>query len=233
VTGCGGTLSGETYATAPILTDCTVTATFTPYTAVEVLSPNGGEIIASGSIYTIRWGAPPGTAEFKIKLSLDNGLTWNWITPNPVTGNSYVWTVTPPLGNKKNCLLKVVAYNASHVKTGSDASNSTFKIEVLRVNIPATGDSVKSGAKQSITWTTNTTKRLVAKVKLSYTKDGGVTWIKIETRSGDQGFYDEWFVQKVENPKYKCKVRVELKDQNGIVLAKDASDGYFTILPPD
>jgi hypothetical protein len=233
VTGCGGTLSGDTYTTAPINADCSVTATFTPFTAVEVLSPNGGEIIPSGSDYTIRWGAPPGTAEFKIKLSLDNGLTWSWITPNPVTGNSYVWTVAPPLGNKKNCLIKVMGYNASHVKTGKDVSNSTFKIEVVRLDYPAGGDSIASGATHSISWTTNVTQKQVTKAKLSYTKDGGATWIAIGNTPGNPGFYDGWFVQGVANPKTNCRVKVELKDKNGIILGQDATDGYFTILPPD
>jgi photosystem II stability/assembly factor-like uncharacterized protein len=47
VTGCGGTLSGNTYTTGPIISDCTVTATFAANAATQTVTPIA---IGSGSI---------------------------------------------------------------------------------------------------------------------------------------------------------------------------------------
>jgi hypothetical protein len=47
VTGCGGTLAGNTYTTGPITVDCTVTASFAPGPATYTVTPSAG---ANGSI---------------------------------------------------------------------------------------------------------------------------------------------------------------------------------------
>ena len=43
---------------------------------VTLLAPNGGEIIPSGSVYTIEWEAAEEVKTFKLKYSMDNGATW-------------------------------------------------------------------------------------------------------------------------------------------------------------
>ena len=58
------------------------------YTAMQVLIPNGGEIIPSGSTYAITWGAPPNVVKFKLKYSLNNGVTWTAI-PEYIDGYSF------------------------------------------------------------------------------------------------------------------------------------------------
>jgi hypothetical protein len=35
----------------------------------------------------------------------------------------------------------------------------------------------------------------------------------------------------VKTTRTQCKIKVELKDEGGIVLGQDASDNYFTIQP--
>ena len=57
VRGCGGTLSGGTYATGAITDDCTVTATFeiNTYTITAAAGPNGG-ITPSGRV-TVTYGS--------------------------------------------------------------------------------------------------------------------------------------------------------------------------------
>jgi hypothetical protein len=197
----------------------------------SAFTPNGGEVLPSGGIYTIRWDAPIEAVNFKLKYSMDNGLTWNPIpnTGDFVQGKSYDWTVPKPWGNKKNCLVKVTWYDSSGAKIGADRSDAPFTIEVVKLTSPNGGDTLTSGDIHTVTWATNNTKNPVAKVKLYYTKDGGSTWNSIFTfRDTNPGSYD-WQVPCVRNDKASCKVKVTLFDDSGNIVGEDASNGYFTI----
>jgi len=216
------TIAGETF-------------TVTQNGAVIVLTPNGGEVIpsgSSGSPYPITWEAPAEATIFDLMLSFDNGSTWK-LTANNVTGTSYPWTVPKPLANQRECLIKVIGYDASDVKIDSDKSDSTFTIEVVRLTAPSDpGIFLTSGDSYTITWTTNDTKRAVAKVKLFFTKNGGITWERITTFTGSNPGSFNWLpVPEVQVPKPQCKIKVELLDGVGNVLGQDVSDNFFTINP--
>jgi hypothetical protein len=43
--------------------------------SMTLLTPNGGEVLASGFPYTISWTAPSSAVKFKLKYSVDNGRT--------------------------------------------------------------------------------------------------------------------------------------------------------------
>jgi len=201
-----------------------------PFGDFILLSPNGGEVIPSGSTHTIWWGAPSGVANFKLKYSLDNGNTWQLLARD-VTGNSYDWQVATPRKNKKKCLVKVIGYSASGKKLGADGSDLTFTIEVLTVTSPNGGETLTSGTLHTITWTTNETKNPVEKVVLKYTKNGGRTWKKITAIEGNNPEEHLWTVPDVPKIKNKCLVKVVLKDAKGNTVGSDTSDGYFTIEP--
>jgi hypothetical protein len=192
---------------------------------ITLLSPIGGEVIPSGSTYTIKWVATSEAVKFKLHYSKDNGKTWILIASN-VTGTSYNWLIPIFFDNKKQCLVKVKAFNSSGVQIGKDKSNSTFTIEVVKLTSPDGGETLTRGTPYTITWTTNTTKNPVTSVKLTYTTNGGTTWTLIDTPSGNPGSYN-WTVPNVSSS--SCKVKVVLKDASGTALGKDASDGFFTI----
>jgi hypothetical protein len=192
-------------------------------------APNGGEVIPSGSNYTIEWEAPLEMAIFKLKCSMDNGKQWIPIDSG-ITDTSYDWTVPTPPKNKTKCLVKVIGYNASGKKVGADSSDAPFTIEVLTVTAPSGGETCTSGDPYTVTWTTNGTKKPVEKVVLKYTQNGGKKWKKIDRLAEDTGTY-EWTVPGVPKAKGKCLVKVVLKDANGKTVGSDTSDGYFTIEP--
>jgi len=205
---------------------------YTKNVAVTLLSLNGGEVIASGSTFTIQWEASSQATKFRLEYSLDNGLTWIQIPgADDLTGNSYDWSVPKPWVNKKKCLVRVIGYDASEVKVGSDRSDAPFTIEVVKLTSPnGGGPPLKSGTEHSITWATNRTKNPVAKLKLYYTINGGTTWNLIKTLKGNPGSHP-WLVVTVKKPRTDCKIKVELNDISENILGTDASDGYFTIQP--
>jgi hypothetical protein len=199
------------------------------YHHFTLTAPDGGEIIPSGSTYTIKWIAPPDVVSFNLKYSLNNGRKWKVIAEG-LTGNDHGWTVPTPRKNKKKCLVKVIGYDDSDAKVGADTSDAPFTIALVEVTSPSEGETLISEIPYTIEWDTYGTKRPVEKVKLLYTKNGGRTWNKIETLEGDPGFYD-WLVPDVAKTKSKCLVKVVLKDANGKTVGSDTSDGYFTIQP--
>jgi photosystem II stability/assembly factor-like uncharacterized protein len=196
--------------------------------SVRLLSPNGGEIIPSGSQYSITWTAAQSTAYVKLQYSLDNGTTWTLIARNIGGTNPYAWTVPAPANNAPNCLVKVTAFNASGTALGSDQSNGPFIIEVIKLASPNGGGALKAGTAQTITWNTNTTKNPVTRTVLHYTTDNGATWTKIIGLTGNPGTY-AWTVPVTSGNKNECKVKVTAFDASNLSVGSDVSDAPFTI----
>jgi len=230
----GGGCSGTGFCEITMNADAVVTATFTEApTTLTLLSPNGGEVIPSGSTYTIQWEAPSWAVSFKLLYSLKNGAPGTWVPiANNVPGTSQDWIVPTPRNNKTKCRVKVIGYDFSEKKVGADRSDRPFTIEVVKLTSPNGGETLPSGDIPTITWTTHETKRDVSRVILNYTKNGGNTWNKIDTLDGNPGSYDGWTVPDVPKTKSKCKVKVVLKDARGNTVGSDVSDASFTISPP-
>jgi hypothetical protein len=223
------TATGATNSPVSISVTLTVNPLPPPPPILALLSPNGVEVIPSGSTYAIRWNTPPEAVKFTLKYSLNNGSTWKLIASNR-TGTSYDWHVPTLSNNKTKCLVKVIGFNSSGTKVGEDTSDSTFTIEVVKLTSPDGGEVLTSNSTHTITWRTNATKNPVAKVNLFYTVTGGSTWAKIKTLTGNPGIYN-WTLPSVTVPKTQCKVKVVLRDSGGVTVGSDVSDGFFTIQP--
>lgn len=98
------------------------------YTAVTVLSPNGGEALSSGGTFAIRWGAPAKAVSFKLQYSLNGGKTWLAVVSGKVKGASYQWKVPKVTSNRTNCLVKVTGYDSKGKAAGTDKSDRPFTI---------------------------------------------------------------------------------------------------------
>jgi hypothetical protein len=203
-----------------------------PVTTPKLYSPNGGEFVRSGSYYFIKWGAPAEAVLFDLKLSYDNGTTWNTIATG-LPRDAYQWLVPTLKENKTKCLVKVIGYDGSKSKVGTDTSDGPFTIEVIKLDSPNGGATYISGEHHSIVWTTNATKSTVDKVVLSYTLNDGSTWLNIVTYSANNTGIHDWEIPPVTQSKAKCKVKVVLKNKSGDTIGSDVSDGYFTINPMD
>ena len=103
------------------------TITINSYPHVTLLSPNGGEILESGSIYPVEWEAPPNAVKFRLRYSIDNGATWLSVHSEPyVLGTIYSWTVPTLKKDEAQCLMKVMGYDSKSSLVSSDRSDAVF-----------------------------------------------------------------------------------------------------------
>jgi hypothetical protein len=196
---------------------------------LRVLSPNGTEIVPSGSSQDITWRACSAATKFDLFYSVDKGITWISIATGQPEG-TYSWTAPKLKTNKTGCLVKVVGKTDGKAKVGEDRSDSTFTLEVVKLLTPNGGEGWGAGTTQRIEWRTNETSSDVARVKLLYTLDGGIIWKPVTPAplDGNPGFYD-WSLPSPPATKTKCKVKVILLDLNNKSLGTDLSDKFFRI----
>jgi ribosomal protein L30E len=210
-----------------------------PFTieGVRLISPNGGEVLKSGSPCLIEWeinGTKSPVTKVNLYYTTDAGVSYVLINPTPLDGAStnYNWTVPTPLSNKKStCYVKVIAYNGSTV-IGLDASDKPFTIEVVKVIQPNGGETLSSGSSYQVQWEINGTKSPVTKVNLYWATDGGVSYVLINPTPLDGASRSYSWVPTVKGTRTMCKVKVVLYDTKNVILGSDVSDNCFTILLP-
>ena len=197
---------------------------------LNVLSPNGGEMIPSGSTHTIEWeaiGDLVSDLTYTVEYSTDGGSTWKLIADG-LTETTHDWTVPKPTKNLRNCLVRVRGIDSDGKRRGVDKSDSAFTIEVTRLTSPNGGEAWEAGTTKTIAWTTEATVRDVAMVKLFYSKDGGSSWTLIQPIAGNPGTHD-WTVPAPNGNKKSCLVKVILYDSSDKQVGADTSDDPFKI----
>ncbi len=199
------------------------------YNTVTVLTPNGGEVMPSGSIHTIWWGASLEAVNFDLLYSIDNGSTWINIAKN-VAGTSYNWVLPIPQSNLNRCLVQVIGYDSSGGIVGKDISDATFAIEVIKITSPNGGETLISNSTWRIRWRTNGTARPVANVLIYGSKDAGSTWQLLAICPGNPGSY-LWTVPLVRTAITTGKIGMVLRDDAGRMLGFDISDNNVTVEP--
>jgi PKD repeat protein len=92
---------------------------------VNMITPDGGEVIDGGSTYTIRWTATgTGLGRTDVAYSMDGGQTWTDITNSLTFITSLDWVVPNVKG--KAFRIRVVVYGPRG--TGQDMSARNFQI---------------------------------------------------------------------------------------------------------
>jgi murein DD-endopeptidase MepM/ murein hydrolase activator NlpD len=99
---------------------------------LTLTSPNGGEVLTSGTPHSITWNSTGLVSAVKLEYSADDGKTWNTIVSSAPNTGSYSWTVTG-VGTWR---AKVRILDAENSSVG-DTSNAKFKI--LHSVYPTTG----------------------------------------------------------------------------------------------
>ena len=157
--------------------------TISPSNDITVTAPNGGQVIAALSNYTITWtNLPTASGQYTLQYSTNNGTSWTTIVSN-ITGNSYNWTV--PTGASTTCLVRVYDYVNSCKIDQSDAVFTITPPQPILLT-PNGGESLQIACTYNITWNANT---FYSPVKLDYSTNAGATWLPIISSTTNNGTY--------------------------------------------
>jgi len=97
-----------------------------------IISPNGGEVLSSGSTSSIFWyegGTETPVDEQKLLYTINGGKTWNPIVTLPGDRVSHLWQVPTVSKIKEKCKVKIILRDAEGNKVGSETSDGYFTIE--------------------------------------------------------------------------------------------------------
>lgn len=183
---------------------------------VDVLSPNGTEILYTSQLKQIKWSAP-GANKVDLLLSQDSGLTWQSIVNNiNAIPNTYSWTVGNTPAAK--ALIKVRNSQKPDIE---DESDKSFEIVGLSLITPKnTAEKWVVGNKYQIKWASHR----VSTVNIQYSTNGGTNWTDIIRSYPAAAGYYTWAVPNT--PTMSAKVRIV--DPENTTFA-DTSSVPFTI----
>jgi hypothetical protein len=199
--------------------------------SVWVVRPYADESLSIGTSYNIQWNTSDsfGVVSADIELSTDNGATWSPIASSYTGGSPYPWTVAN--AEATSAKIRVTARDAA-ANAGIDYSGvfsiSDLTAPTVTVLSPNGGETWESGAEHPILWSA-TDNVGVTTVDISYSSDGGSTWIPLATGESNDGTYP-WTVPS--NYSTNCQVRVQAYDAKGYET-EDQSNGSFAIVAPN
>ncbi len=208
--------------------------TIAPRTSALLVTPNGGETLTSGDIYTVQWKSPTNDTigYHNLLYSLDNGGTWNWIRSVGPNVRNFDWMVPAVAASAPISLFRVDVFNSGGTQIGSDVSDGNFTVSP-RTNVlltaPNGGETLTSGNNFTVQWKAPTANP-VGYYGLWYSLDSGATWAWIGTAGGQRTDYN-WMVPVVGGSTPTNLFRVRAFSSGGAPLSTDVSDGSFTIQP--
>lgn len=205
--------------------------------AVDVVRPAAGSVVASGGLARVRWSAPAWTNHFSLEYSLDGGKRWT-LAADALPGSGLVWHVPVPPGGNRDALVRVKAHPASeaYLPTQSDPTigagiSGAFRIEVLRLLAPE-GGILASGDPLDVSWRVNAMRGKPAAIVVSLS-DGpeGTSWTQLARITPPATSWRGAVPTLPPGTPAQRLVKVAFLSSTGAVLAQDASDAPFTILP--
>lgn len=124
----------------------------TPNPSSQVLTPNGGEVLAVGSPLSVTWNALVLT-DVMVELSRDGGTNWEVLSISTPNDGAETFTVTGPAS--QNCLVRVGSLDG----TVTDVSNAPFWIyqTVPWLTAAPTTGTLPQGASQPLALSFDTT----------------------------------------------------------------------------
>lgn len=145
---------------------------------VEVLSPNGGEMLGSARSTVVQWAAADATLDQAkgITIEISTGKdTWIPVAQNVPNTGKYHWDIPPALSSM-TCRVKVVARDLAG-NVSSDASDADFTVDGLPPDLRISGPTTANEVPVRIEWTGGDLGGSgLKRVSLWTTRDGGQTW---------------------------------------------------------
>lgn len=200
--------------------------------SVTVTTPNGGESWPIGSVQEIAWTATGDLTIASINIQYSttgSGGPFKTISTGELNDGTYDWIV--PDDASEDTYVQVIAFDTD-AKSGTDISNSPFEIfapdttpPIVTVTSPNGGETLSIGEVSQITWSADDNVG-VARIDLSYSVDGGVSYSVIASNEANDGTFD-WTVP--DTPTSDARIQVIAYDAAGNSTA-DVSDAGFSLV---
>jgi len=145
---------------------------------VEVLSPNGGEILGSARSTIIQWAAADANLDQAkgITIEVSTGKdSWIPVAQNVPNTGKYHWDIPPAL-TSPTCRIKVIARDLAG-NVASDTSDADFIVDGLPPELRISGPTTANEVPVKIEWTGGDLGGSgLKRISLWTTRDGGQTW---------------------------------------------------------
>jgi uncharacterized repeat protein (TIGR01451 family) len=201
--------------------------------SVSVESANGGEVMAAGLTWPVKWLiSGEVTGDVNVWLSINGGLTWGTLVTSETAAageTTYTWTVPSLISTE--CLLSIEAQGNS--LWNFDTSYATFEIwdsvaKPLSVTIeaPKGGDILGSGVPYAVMWSVSPK---VEEIYVRLSTNEGTTWDTLITHESWRrtGLCTYEWTPSAEVASSKCLISVEARLDG--VWAHDANDAVFEV----
>jgi len=190
---------------------------------IKILFPNGNNHLQVHRYYDIKWSYGY-VNNVNIDYSVNGGTTWMNIVSNyPADSMKYKWYVNDTVA--QNAILRI-QYSADN--SIYDISDNPFRISKLELLSPNGGEKWLNNSSKIITWECSNDVKLV---RIFYSYDNGLTWIKIADSVNGQAKSYLWNIPKLSDIQTTDKMRIKIVDStfNFAQTVYDISDNKFTI----
>ncbi|MFO8109579.1 MAG: S8 family serine peptidase [Thermoplasmata archaeon] len=209
--------------------DIEITGTGITPPDIDMIQPNGGEILNYGTDHEISWTTTPGTNpvdHVALWYSLNDGDSWYHIKDVDDTG-SYLWNV--PNVHSDRSLVKAIVYDGDGF-TGTDVSDGTFTIigsthPSITLTVPGGGEVWYTDTDENIQWVAAPGDSPISGIDIAFSTDSGSTWTTIVNGAANTGSHT-WSVPDVNTE--NARVRVIAHDDLGV--SETDTSGNFQIV---
>ncbi len=206
------------------ITAGTTTSVYLP--VAKVLSPKSGDRFPLGRPISLNWENPSGTASVSLSYSINAGVSWSKIKTFKGAVTSYSWSLKSKTAID-HVKIRIAALNSAKVLIGEDIIE--IGVYLVWLKNPSGRETINSGTTYRVVWDTAVLKKSPATVSLLSGLGSGAVLTTFDSITGNPGYYD-WTVPTVSSPT-QYKMQVVLIDSKGNLLASDAVDAPFTIVP--
>ncbi len=189
---------------------------------IQITTPNGGELIESGSRYNIKWNSNGLKSDlFKILFSSNNGRTWDRLESRVLNTNEYFWK-TPTI-ESEDCKIKIVAVENENIYDISEQVFTISKLSKLKISNPINKQKYYTNENMIINW--NVINVRGKKVNIYYSRDKGLSWKTIDRALPNNGQFN-WVLPVFDTTSFFSKIKIELSNN---VRIHDISEGHFIL----
>jgi hypothetical protein len=191
-----------------------------PWRTPVVLSPNGGEVLKTGTEIAVTWSSSC-VDSVEISYSANGGATWTVVAPAlaPLPAN-FLWTV--PFTPSIHARLRIRSLADTALADVSDAEFTLYNSQSITLLSPNGGEVWRSGTFHEIAWTSG----LVTHIAVELSTDAGSSWSTVVADTPAAFGAIPWYVPNQNGA--LMLVRVTDLDNSSV---SDESDAVFTIWP--